>query len=62
MAERSFIREPVVSSFLSFLSRDMERHPESLVALSPALVERIARLTEEVDVGPHEEIVGPVAL
>lgn len=54
--------DPVVGSFLSFLARDMERHPESLVALSPALVERIARLIEGADVGTDEEIVGPVAL
>ena len=61
-ADDDAAEDPVVGSFLSFLARDMERHPESLLALSPALVERIAHLTKGIQVGPDEEIVGPVTL
>ncbi len=54
--------DPAVDAFLSFLAKDMESHPESISALSPALVDRIAGLIEGVDVDPDEEIEGEVAL
>ena len=47
-ADDDAAEDPVVGSFLSFLARDMERHPELLLALSPALVERIAHLTKGI--------------
>jgi antitoxin PrlF len=54
--------DPAVRSFLSFLARDMEDRPESISALSPALVERIAGLIEGADVDPEQEIEGDVAI
>ena len=54
--------DPALNAFLSFLERDIRTHPQSVAALSPALVERIAGLIEGVDVDPEEEIAGDVAL
>jgi antitoxin PrlF len=54
--------DPAVQSFLDFLAKDMEGHPESISALSPALVERIAGLIVGAEVDPDEEIEGDVAI
>lgn len=55
-------QDPAIGSFLAFLARDIERHPENLKALSPSLVQQIAELTEGVVVDPDEVIEGDVAL
>lgn len=55
--------DPVVESFLQFLSRDMAEHPEkSVLAFPEAMRDRIAALTEGVAVDPDAEIEGEVAL
>jgi antitoxin PrlF len=51
-----------VGSFLAFLARDIERHPEHLKELSPNLVQRIAELTNDVAVYPDDAIEGEVAI
>jgi antitoxin PrlF len=54
--------DPCIESFLSFLAKDIEDHPESISALSPALLERIAGLIEGAEIDPNEAIEGEVAL
>jgi antitoxin PrlF len=54
--------DPAIASFLDFLGRDIERRPEAITALSPALVARIAALTKGMEIDPGEEIDGEVAL
>lgn len=54
--------DPAIGSFLAFLARDIERHPENLKALSPNLVQQIAGLTKNVVVDPDDAIEGDVAL
>lgn len=55
--------DPVVDRFLAFLAQDMARHPgTSIVTLPPALRDRIAALTENMDVDLDAEIDGDVTL
>ncbi|WP_266064319.1 type II toxin-antitoxin system PrlF family antitoxin [Brucella intermedia] len=55
--------DPVVDHFLAFLARDMTKHPgKSIVALPTTLRDRIAALTENMDVDLDAEIDGDVAL
>lgn len=54
--------DPVVSSFLDFLERDMREHPENLAPVTRGLAARLRSLTEGVEVGRDERIEGPVAL
>lgn len=55
--------DPVVDGFLAFLARDMAAHPgTSIVALPAALRDRIAALTEGMDVDLDAEIDGDVSL
>jgi antitoxin PrlF len=54
--------DPAMASFLVFLARDIERRPEAISALTPALARRIAQLIEGVDFDPSEDIEGEVAL
>lgn len=54
--------DPAIGSFLAFLARDIEQHPEQLKALSPGLAQRIAELTDDVVADPDDEIEGDVAL
>jgi len=42
--------DPALASFLSFLARDIERHPENLKAFPPALKKQLERLVEGVAV------------
>jgi hypothetical protein len=42
--------------------RDIQLQPETIVAVSPALVARIAALTRGMDIDPDEEIDGEVDL
>ena len=40
--------DPAMESFLSWLARDIERHPENLKAFPPALKKRLAALVDSV--------------
>lgn len=42
--------------------RDIQLQPETIVAVSPALVARIVALTKGMDINPDEEINGEVDL
>jgi antitoxin PrlF len=54
--------DPAIDSFLTFLAEDIKNRPEALIALSPALAERIAALTEGVEVDLDAPIHGDVDL
>ena len=54
--------DPAMASFLAFLARDIERRPEGISALTPALAQRIAELVEGVELDPGEDIEGEIAL
>lgn len=55
--------DPVVDRFLAFLARDMAEHPgTSIVTLPTTLRDRIAALTEGMDVDLDAEIDGDVSL
>ncbi|HEU4557290.1 MAG TPA: type II toxin-antitoxin system PrlF family antitoxin [Longimicrobium sp.] len=54
--------DPVGSSFLDFLERDMREYPDKLAPVTVGLVARLRALTEGVEVGRDEQIEGPVAL
>jgi len=54
--------DPALASFLSFLARDIERHPENLKAFPPALKKRLEGLVEGVAVDLHSSIEGEVDL
>ena len=54
--------DPAIDRFLAFLADDIQRRPEALVALSPALAGRIAALTEGVKVDLDAPIDGDVDL
>ena len=41
--------DPALNAFLSFLGNDIEQHPETIQALSPAILTSIQSLTEGVD-------------
>jgi len=57
------VEDPVVESFLQFLSRDMAGNPDrSVVAFPQALRDRIVALTEGETVDLNAEIEGDVAL
>lgn len=40
----------VPDSFLSFLTRDIETHPERLKAIDSAFIQRVQSLVENIDV------------
>ena len=54
--------DPAIDSFLSFLADDIQRRPEALTALSPALADRLATLTKGVAVDLDARIDGDVDL
>jgi len=54
--------DPAIDSFLSFLAQDIQRRPEALVALTPALAQKLAALTEGVAVDLDAPIDGEVDL
>jgi antitoxin PrlF len=54
--------DPAIDRFLSFLAHDIQRRPEVLAALSPALAERLAGLTNGVAVDLDAPIHGAVDL
>jgi len=47
-APRRRFRRSAIGSFLAFLARDVERHPENLKAFPPELKKRLAGLVEGV--------------
>jgi len=54
--------DPAIDSFLSFLAQDIQRRPQALVALTPALAQRLAALTEGVEADLDAPIDGEVDL
>lgn len=48
--------DPVVTAFLSFLERDMRRHPERIAGLSKRSISRATRLTKSVTVTDRERL------
>jgi antitoxin PrlF len=54
--------DPALASFLSFLARDIERHPENLKAFPAALKKRLEGLVQGVAVDLHAPIEGDVDL
>jgi antitoxin PrlF len=54
--------DPAMESFLAFLARDIERHPENLKAFPPALKKRLAALVDGVAVDLQSTIEDDVAL
>jgi antitoxin PrlF len=54
--------DPAIDRFLAFLADDIARRPEAVTALSSALAERLAALTEGVKVDLEAPIDGDVDL
>ncbi len=54
--------DPAIASFLSFLAKDIQAHPEMLRAFPVSLAKRIASLTKGVAFDPEAEIDGDVDL
>ena len=54
--------DPAIDRFLTFLADDITHRPEGVTALSPALAQRIAALTEGVKVDLDAAIDGDVDL
>lgn len=54
--------DPAIDRFLAFLADDIARRPEAVTALTPALAERIAMLTDGVKVDLEAPIDGDVDL
>ena len=44
------INDPALDPFLGFLARDLANHPERLVSMDPAFVQRIQSLVKDVHV------------
>ncbi|WIX33027.1 type II toxin-antitoxin system PrlF family antitoxin [Salinicola sp. JS01] len=55
-AEEPAAADPVITSFLAFLERDMQAHPENLHALTAASVARAQQLTADIDVDLDERL------
>lgn len=54
--------DPAIARFLAFLADDIARRPEAVTALTPALAERLAMLTDGVKVDLNAPIDGDVDL
>ncbi len=54
--------DPVIDAFLALLERDMIARPESLEALTPALIGRAQTLVGGTDIDLDEPIDGDVAI
>jgi antitoxin PrlF len=61
-AEEEDEDDPVLGSFLDFLERQINEHPERLRPITAELRDRMQRLSEGVTVDLDEEIEGPVSL
>jgi GTP cyclohydrolase I len=62
LAQGEIELDPAVRPFLARLGRDIDDHPETLVALPPRLIERLQALTAGVTVDPDDPIEGDVGL
>ncbi|HKP77278.1 MAG TPA: type II toxin-antitoxin system PrlF family antitoxin [Longimicrobiaceae bacterium] len=54
--------DPVLGSFLDFIERQIDQHPERLQPMTAELRDRMRRVSEGVVVDLDEEIEGPVSL
>ena len=54
--------DPAIGSFLSFLARDIQRHPENLKAFPPELKKRLAGLVDGTAVDLDSAVEGDVDL
>lgn len=54
--------DPVIAAFLGFLEQDMLRNQHNVVAFPRSLPERMAALTEQIEIDLTHDIDGPVAL
>ena len=54
--------DPAIGSFLAFLARDIERHPETLKAFPPELKKRLAVLVDGIAVDLDSAVEGDVDL
>src|ERR1700755_2565194 len=54
--------DPAIASFLTFLARDLEKSPQNVKALLPALAKRIPALVEGVELDLDASIEGDVDL
>jgi antitoxin PrlF len=54
--------DPAIAAFLSFLSKDIQAHPEKLRAFPVSLARRIESLTKGIEFDPDAEIHGDVDL
>ena len=54
--------DPAIGSFLSFLARDIERHPENLKAFPSELKKRLAGLVDGVAADLESTVEGDVDL
>jgi antitoxin PrlF len=54
--------DPALGPFPDLLAREIETRPEAIVALTPALIERIQGLTHGMGVDPDARIEGDVEL
>ncbi|MFT6155855.1 MAG: antitoxin PrlF [Neolewinella sp.] len=48
--------DPIIGQFLSFLANDMQKHPDRLQAVTPALRDRIDALVGDMDVDLNEPL------
>lgn len=54
--------DPAMSSFLGFLARDIEQHPDAVRDFSPEFRDRLLSLVQDVGVDLDDDIDGDVAL
>jgi antitoxin PrlF len=54
--------DPAIESFLAFLARELERHPENLKAFPPEMKKRLVGLVQGVAVDLESTIEGDVDL
>ncbi len=54
--------DPLIDTFLAFLARDMERHPERISGFPEDLRHRMLALAGDMPVDPDDPIEGDVAL
>lgn len=54
--------DPVIDSFLTFLSQDMENNPNHIEEFSVALRQRMEALTRGMQVDPDDPITGDVTI
>ena len=60
MSEYRSADDPALGRFLDLLEGDIEGHPEDLVPVTEALVERLRRATEGLEINPYDAIDGSV--